>query len=346
MRSLEVKADSFRTPRRCEKEGRSVTMIDSYGRTIDYMRISITDRCNLRCEYCMPNGIEWLPMEEILTFEEMERVCYVAASLGIRFIKITGGEPLVRKGCAELVGMIKKIPGIEKVTITTNGVLLSQHLEELIAAGIDGINVSLDSLKPDLFYKITGLDAFEQVVEGIKEAVERKIPVKINSVLIEGENSEEWRELIQLSKQMLVDIRFIEMMPVGYGRKFKGINNELILCNIKKKYPGIEKDLKRHGNGPSIYYHIPGFQGSIGFISGVHRKFCNECNRIRITAQGDMKPCLCYDCGANLKEVLRNGSQEELRNRMKGLIEKKPEAHCFDHLENMTEEKAMVKIGG
>ncbi|WP_461613012.1 GTP 3',8-cyclase MoaA [Clostridium sp. Marseille-QA1073] len=327
-------------------KGASVNMIDSYGRIIDYMRISITDRCNLRCKYCMPNGIEWTSMKEILTFEEIERICKSAASLGIHSIKITGGEPLVRKDCAKLVNMIKKIPGIEKVTITTNGVLLSQYIEDLIAAGIDGINVSLDSLKPNIFYEITGLSALDKVIEGMKIAISKKILIKINSVLMEEKNSEEWRQLIQFSNKMPVDVRFIEMMPIGYGRKFKAVNNEELLFKIKQEYPSIEKDMKKHGNGPAIYYHIPGFQGSIGFISAMHGKFCEGCNRIRITATGFMKPCLCYDSGVDLKEVSRNGSQMELLDTMKEVIKNKPKAHCFEHIEKMTEEKAMVKIGG
>ncbi len=329
-----------------KRKGASVNMIDSYGRIIDYMRISITDRCNLRCKYCMPNGIEWTSMKEILTFEEIERICKSAASLGIHSIKITGGEPLVRKDCAKLISMIKKTPGIEKVTITTNGVLLPEYLEDLIAAGIDGINVSLDSLKPDVFYETTGLNALDKVIEGIKKVVEKKIPIKINSVLMEEKNSGEWRELIQFSNKMFVDVRFIEMMPIGYGRKFKAVNNEELLLRIKQEYPSIEKDMKKHGNGPAIYYHIPGFQGSIGFISAMHGKFCEECNRIRITAKGFMKPCLCYESGANLKEVLRNGTQIELLDTMKEVIKSKPKAHCFDHLEKITEGEAMVKIGG
>lgn len=321
-------------------------MIDSYGRIIDYMRISITDRCNLRCKYCMPDGIEWTPMEEILTFEEIRRICEGAASLGIHSIKITGGEPLVRKDCTNLVSMIKKIPGIEKVTITTNGILLSQYVDKLIAAGIDGINISLDSLKPDVFYNITGLDALDKVMDGIEEAVSKGIHIKINSVLIEKKNSEEWRELIKLSNKMPIDVRFIEMMPIGYGRKFKAVNNEELLFKIKEEYPGIKKDIKKHGNGPAVYYNIPGFQGSIGFISAIHGKFCEECNRIRITAKGFMKPCLCYDSGVNLKKILRNGTEMELLNAIKYVIEKKPKAHCFEHIEEMTEERAMVKIGG
>jgi cyclic pyranopterin phosphate synthase len=242
--------------------------------------------------------------------------------------------------------MIKKTPGIEKVTITTNGVLLSEYLEDLITAGIDGINVSLDTLKPDMFYGITGLNALDKVIEGIKKAVEKKIPIKINSVLMEEKNSDEWRELIQFSNKMPVDVRFIEMMPIGYGRKFKAVNNEELLLRIKQEYPSIEKDIKKHGNGPAIYYHIPGFQGSIGFISAMHGKFCEGCNRVRITAKGFMKPCLCYDSGADLKEVLRNGSQMELLDNMKEVIKNKPKAHCFDHLEKITEGEAMVKIGG
>ena len=194
-------------------------MKDLYGRTIDYMRISITDRCNLRCRYCMPDGIEWIPMDEILTYEQIETVCRVAVSLGINKFKITGGEPLVRKGCPELIGSIKQIPGVEQVTITTNGILLKEQLDRLILAGVDGVNVSLDTLDAEKFKQITGFDLLDRVEASIQSAVAKGLRVKINTVLQSGVNEDEWKGLMDLAKDQRLDVRFIEMMPIGYGKR-------------------------------------------------------------------------------------------------------------------------------
>ena len=190
-------------------------MKDQYGRDIDYLRVSITDRCNLRCRYCMPDGIEWLPMEEILSLEEVTEACRQAAALGIRKIKVTGGEPLVRRGCTDLIGMLSALPGIEQVTLTTNGILLASCADELCRQGLHAVNISLDTLDPVKYAEITGFDRLSSVLEGIRAMEERRIPVKINAVLQRGVNDMECIALAELAKNHKLDVRFIELMPIG-----------------------------------------------------------------------------------------------------------------------------------
>lgn len=321
-------------------------MIDAAGRVIDYMRISITDRCNLRCRYCMPDGITQISMAEILTYEEIRKVCILAAELGIQKIKITGGEPLVRKGCADLIGMIKNISGITQVTMTTNGVLLQDNLETLKKAGLDGINISLDTLDREKYQEITGTDACETVRQAVAAAAESGIRTKVNTVLQSDGDKTEWKALITLAESLPVDVRFIELMPIGYGKENTGVSNLELLDEIRKVYPDIRKDSKIHGNGPAVYYQIPGFTGGIGFISAMHGKFCKNCNRIRLTSTGDLKPCLCYGDTYPLKDLLRNGTEEEIKKQIKRAIEQKPAAHCFEEPGAITEAHQMAQIGG
>lgn len=327
-------------------------MKDQYGRTIDYMRISITDRCNLRCRYCMPDGVELVSMGEILTYEEIERVCRAAALEGIKKFKITGGEPLVRKGCVDFVKRLKEIPGIEQVTLTTNGVILGEYAKELAKAGLDGVNISLDSLDAGHYQWITGRDELGSVLKGIEAALDNGLKTKINVVLQKEINETEWEPLAELAKEKPLDVRFIEMMPIGYGKAFSPVYNEELLQMLRKKYPQLKSDSTVHGNGPAQYIKIPGFKGSIGFISAIHGKFCKDCNRIRLTSQGELKPCLCYGESYDLREALRRGCAESEEN-LKGIREilreavtRKPKQHCFDQLKNITEEKRMVQIGG
>ena len=322
-------------------------MLDQYGRKIDYLRVSITDRCNLRCRYCMPDGVPLTTMEDILTYEEIETVCRMAAELGIKKIKITGGEPLVRKGCSELIGKLKSIPGIEQVTMTSNGVLLEENLETLVKNGLDAVNISLDSLNAETYRLITGRNQLEKVLQAIRLTVKSGIRVKINAVLQKDSNGGEWEELISLAKEYPIDVRFIEMMPIGFGKQFEPVYNEELLKLLKTKYPEIECDTCVHGNGPAVYYKIPGFKGSIGFISAIHGKFCDQCNRIRLTAQGKLKPCLCYGEGIDLRKALRDDrNEEQVLELLKRTIEKKPKQHCFEVLEEITEEAPMIGIGG
>lgn len=326
-------------------------MQDFYGRHIDYMRVSITDRCNLRCRYCMPNNIPLDQMSEILSYEEIEEICRAAADVGIRKIKVTGGEPLVRRGCPQLVGKIKCIPGIEQVTLTTNGVLLPQYLTELQENGINAINISLDTLDREQYAQITGHDRLEDVLKGISLCVRQGIPVKLNAVLMPEINAGGWEQLIRIAELYPVDVRFIEMMPIGYGKQFTSVDNRALLMQLQSLYPQIQPDMNKHGNGPAVYYHIPGFQGSIGFISALHGRFCGTCNRIRLTSHGLCKPCLCYEDAVDLRQLLRSdaendNTQERLRSGIKQAIAMKPKQHCFEALSRITEIKQMVQIGG
>lgn len=245
-------------------------MKDHYGRTIDYLRVSITDRCNLRCRYCMPHGIEWVPMEEILTLEEITEVCRQASALGIRKIKITGGEPLVRKGCIDLIGMLTSLPGIEQVTLTTNGILLKEYAADLKRQGLHAVNVSLDTLNPDTYTKITGASELSRVLEGIRTMEALHIPLKINVVLQQNVNAGEWKDLVLLAKDHPLDVRFIELMPIGYGKELSPISNSELLKKLTFTFGSLIPEERPHGNGPARYYRIEGFQGSIGFISAIH----------------------------------------------------------------------------
>ncbi len=331
-------------------------MKDSYGRTIDYMRISITDRCNLWCKYCMPDGISQVPMDNILTYEEILLVCQAAAKAGIRKFKITGGEPLVRLGCVGLVGKLKNIPGVEQVTMTTNGVLLGKYLPELLENGLDAVNISLDTLKPGIYQAITGRDALKTVLESIETALEAGLRVKVNTVLQRGVNDTEWKELAELTIDRHLDVRFIEMMPIGCGKEYETIYNEELLDKLKTQYPNMSEDKQIHGNGPAVYYRIPEAKGSIGFISAMHGKFCGSCNRIRLTSQGRVKPCLCFGEDVDLREILRRGAREDLRNPEEIKVQlteaiirsvgMKPESHRFETINEVTEQKKMVQIGG
>ncbi len=341
-------------------------MKDTFGRTIDYMRISITDRCNLRCRYCMPeDGIEKVSMSQILTYEEILRICRAAAGLGITKLKVTGGEPLVRKGCPSLVHDLKQIPGIEQVTLTTNGQLLEQHMDALLDAGLDGVNISLDSLRADRYNWITGggdLDAALRGIEAAQAAAEASVSadtaaqaaagsaggfrVKINCLLQTGFNEDELPDFADLAFSRGLDVRFIEIMPIGFGRPDTGLSNVEVLRQLRALYPDLQEDPTVHGNGPAVYYRRPGQAGAIGLISAMHRIFCGNCNRIRLTSQGFIKPCLCYEDSIDLRSILRAGRDRDLTEALRQAIGSKPSGHCFDAFPEAVEPKAMMQIGG
>lgn len=321
-------------------------MKDNYGRTINYMRISITDRCNLHCSYCMPETIQYFGMKELLPKEQILAVCRAAVSLGITRFKITGGEPLVRKDCVRIISEIKSLNDVEQVTLTTNGVLLEEQAEALKRVGIDCINVSLDTLDPRLYRQITGQAALENVLAGIRQAEKLDIPVHVNTVLQKGVNEAVWQQVLPLAEKGYADVRFIELMPIGEGKSHKGIANKDILDALYKLYPALQPVQKRKGNGPAIYYEIPGFRKNVGFISPVHGKFCAACNRIRMTADGHFKPCLCYGESIDGREILRAENHEQIRELLQRVILAKPQMHCFDTREKITENKQMVQIGG
>lgn len=333
-------------------------MRDRYGRDINYLRISITDRCNLRCRYCMPEGIESVPMAEILTYEEILTIVKCAAELGIRHIKVTGGEPLVRKGCTGLIGHLKDIPGIESVTLTTNGIVLEDYLDELEIAGVDGINISMDTRQEELFRMITGGGDVKRVLRAIEKSLDRGLKIKINAVSIDWEKmvkesdykgivpNSGWMDMALLARELPVDVRFIEMMPIGLGKSIGSISHETLLQEMKETFSDMEESTEFHGFGPARYYHIPGFLGDVGLISALHGKFCGSCNRVRLTAKGYLKTCLCYEDGVDLKEILRGGTGKNLERAVRDAIWQKAKAHCFEVPSNMTETKPMSLIGG
>lgn len=327
-------------------------MKDRFDREINYMRISVTDRCNLRCRYCMPEGgIETIPMEQILTYEEIARVCRIGAMLGIRKIRLTGGEPLVRKDLPKLVSMIRGIPEIESIQMTTNGILLSDCLEILKESGLDGVNISLDTIDRELFQRITGTDALPEVLDSIQAALDAGLRVKINTVLLPRDFFEdqivEWRDMLSLAKNFPADLRFIELMPIGEGKQYYHVTGEEVLASLQKCYPDMREDGTVHGSGPAVYYRIPGFSGSVGLIRAIHGKFCSGCNRIRLSAAGKLKPCLCYAETFDLQRVIRNGgSDDEIRKEMERAVRAKPRGHCFEALQKISEEQRMVSIGG
>lgn len=326
-------------------------MYDAYQRRIDYLRISITDRCNLRCIYCMPEeGIQMTAHEEILTYDEIIRVCRIAAAAGIKKIKITGGEPLVRKGAPQLVETIKGIAGIENVTMTTNGILLGDAIAQLAEAEIDGINISLDTLNRELFQRITRFDKLEMVRESIQKVLGFKdISLKINCVPMNLPD-QELIDIAALARSNKIHVRFIEMMPIGFGKQFEFVSEAEIVKRLAAAFGSLTPYQGKLGNGPCHYYQIDGFKGKIGFISALSHQFCESCNRVRLTSQGFLKTCLQYETGVDLKPLLRGQAddQELLAAFQKG-IQSKPKGHEFltrQFIDQNENRLIMSRIGG
>lgn len=324
-------------------------MKDRYGREIDYLRISITDRCNLRCIYCMPEeGICQTTHDAILTYDEIQRICHCMATLGIKKIKLTGGEPLTRKNSSVLVKMVKEVPGIEKVTLTTNGILLGEQMENLADAGLDNINISLDALNEQKFKKITRREGLSKVLKSIREALRYpEIGLKINCVPL-LEDSQNLVEIAGIAKDYPIHVRFIEMMPIGYGKGFRFRSEDEICSVLEAVYGKMQPITERYGNGPSHYYRIEGFQGKIGFISAMTHKFCSQCNRVRLTSEGYLKACLQYQTGTDLRAMMRSGcTDEELTEMIRKVIWEKPAEHHFTtQAVSEDEKKLMSQIGG
>ncbi len=325
-------------------------MFDSKGRKIHYLRLSVTDLCNLRCRYCMPDGVDKLEREDILTYEEFLRLAALFARCGVDTVRVTGGEPLVRKGVEQLVKGLKAIPGIRKVTMTTNAVLLEQQLPALLEAGLDSVNISLDTLDPALFAKITARDEFAAVQAGIHAALESGIPVKLNCVPQVGVNEGELEALAALAQDKPLQVRFIEMMPIGYGAAMPCISGPELRARFVRRWPELAplSAAQEHalGDGPAVYYTVPGWQGSIGFIAAVHGKFCASCNRVRLTSQGFLRPCLASETGCDLRALLRSGADDaQLLAAIRETIWAKPREHHFND-SSMPATRGMYRIGG
>ena len=326
-------------------------MNDGFGRTIDYIRISITDRCNLRCVYCMPGeGVTPLAHGDILTYEEILRICNILTRLGITKIKLTGGEPLIRKDLPDLVAGLKNIAGIQKVTLTTNGVLLAGQLPKLMVAGLDGVNISLDTLDEVQYHQVTRCGTPDKVREGLFAALSYKdLPVKINCVPVCSDHKN-LLEMAGLAKDLPVHVRFIEMMPIGLGRNFDFLSEDAIKTVLEPVYGPMIPCGEVLGNGPCHYYTVEGFLGKIGFISAISHKFCDQCNRIRLTAEGYLKTCLQYDTGSDLRALMRSGGDDKaLLELVEETILKKPFSHHFyegQESRGSDEDRRMYQIGG
>ena len=310
-------------------------LLDSFGRKLDYLRISVTDRCNQRCVYCMPpEGVKWKPHDSLLRFEEILRLCRVMAELGISRIRVTGGEPLVRRGVAAFLKGLKLIHGVKKVSLTTNGFFLGAYLDEAEALSPasfpDCINISLDALDVERFKRITRTENFNpmDVLPIIDRLLEKQILVKLNCVPVRGLNEEELLPLAALARDRNISVRFIELMPLGSAGGFKPISGSETAAQIERAFglltpfPGVE------GSGPAEYFSLPGFAGKIGFINPLSRGFCGSCNRLRLSSDGKLKPCLSDVKFLDLKTMLRSGASDEaLAEAVKEAVSKKPRHH-------------------
>ena len=328
-------------------------MLDVHKRKIDYIRISITDRCNLRCVYCMPEeGIQLINKEKLLSYEEIIKLCKLFAKVGIEKIKITGGEPLVRKDLEVIIKGIKDIEGIKEVTLTTNGMLLEEKIDDLVKAGLDAVNISIDTIDKEEFKKLTRLGDVNKVLRAIDKCLSYKnLRVKINAVPIKGEAEEDLINIVNLAKYKNLSVRFIELMPIGFGKNMESYSEDEIKEIIERRIGPLEVYNGKLGNGPSHYYSLEGYKGKIGFISAINHKFCDSCNRVRLTSEGFLKSCLHYNSGVNLKELLLKGANDtEIIKEIEECIHNKPKSHNFNKIDNITKDKidkrSMSQIGG
>ena len=324
-------------------------MLDQFGREISYLRISVTDRCNLRCRYCMPaEGVEWVPHGAVLSYEQIIRIVRAASRLGVEKVRLTGGEPLVRRGLAELAGALKAIEGIRSVTLTTNGLLLADQLPGLLAAGLDGVNLSLDTLDRAQFASLTRRDELDRALAGLEAALAAPgLRVKLNCVPT-GENDSQLVPLAELARDRRLDVRFIELMPIGLGSTLPRRTEDEVRAMLETAFgPALPCD-QGGGDGPGHYVTFAGFTGRVGFISAMTHQFCHQCNRVRLTATGFLKTCLQYDQGVDLKALLEAGADDDaLLAAMKEAIFHKPASHHFGGGAQARDEgRNMNQIGG
>jgi molybdenum cofactor biosynthesis protein A len=323
-------------------------LIDPFGREMNYLRLAVTNRCNLRCLYCMPaEGIPLLSRDSILQFEEMERLIQILISQGVNKLRITGGEPFVRKGLLDFLKSVNKFDELNSINITTNAVFIGDIISDLEQLKIGSLNISLDSLRKDKFFKITRRDEFEIVIENIDKVLKSTIPVKLNMVVLAGINDDEILSFTRLAKDNLVEVRFIEQMPFSGGPDSESIiSANQIIDILQRQYPLLyEQSLP---NSTARTFHIPGYKGTLGIIAGYSRTFCSSCTRLRITPEGMLKTCL-YDRGAvNLKEMLRSGSSDmEIKEAIIMAVQNRAR-DGFESQERYTRNSnlSMAQIGG
>jgi cyclic pyranopterin phosphate synthase len=335
-------------------------LVDSLGRKITYLRVSITDRCNYRCIYCKPEKhFNFIPHQEILRYEEIIEIIKEAVNLGITKVRITGGEPLVRKGIIDFIKKLRKIKGLEDISLTTNGYLLTKYAEKLKNAGLNRVNISLDSLQKDKYSQITRGGDLERVLKGIDSAILAELlPIKINTVLIRGINDEEVENFVRLTLERPLSIRFIELMPslerIIDNYKDKFISGLDIKENLVKKY-SFNPIKTNSGNGPAKYYQIEGGKGTIGFITALSQHFCQTCNRIRLTSEGKIRSCLFSNQEIDLKKTLReigNSGEDQIlrrkiiRDKIEMAVKLKPKGHKIKEGISNNLSFKMSRVGG
>lgn len=325
-------------------------LTDRFNRRLNYLRVSITDRCNLRCRYCAPvEPFTQLSHTDILQYEEIIRIIKAGIKLGINKVRVTGGEPLVRKGACTFLKMLNNLEGLEDVTLTTNGVLLKDYLDDLADAGVKRVNVSLDSIDKSNYAKITGRDYFQNVWEGIEKAIEKGFhPVKINVVAMKGINDHEFIDFAQLSKDLPIHVRFIEHMPIG--DTISAADLRILTPEIKSIVSEIGELIpinSQVNDGPAFRYRFKNAKGEIGFISPISRHFCFQCNRLRLTANGMLRSCLLSSQQVDIKTPLRQGiSDQDIEKVFQEAIDRKGQSHRLNQDENCNLTEPMSAIGG
>jgi len=326
-------------------------LLDPYRRKINYLRISVTDRCNLRCRYCMPEeGISLTPHGEILTYEEILRIVRVFGCEGISKIRLTGGEPLIRKGIVDFISRLSQVETVKDLSLTTNGILLKDLARDLKEAGLKRINISLDSLRKERFFQITRKDAFERVWAGIEESLNAGLsPIKINMVAIKGLNDDEIEAFARLTLHLPLTVRYIEYMPSGNGEAWKQ-TDLLTMDQIKQRLDGLGPLLpvpSDRWDGPAKRFRMKGALGEIGLIGAVSSHFCSDCNRLRLTPDGKIRTCLFSDEEIDVKDLLRKGgSDQDLKERLLVALRAKPERHHINSHQFKKCQRNMSAIGG
>jgi len=326
-----------------------VNLVDPQGRRINYLRLSVTDRCNLRCTYCMPaKGVQKLGHSDILSYEELRKVAKVAVSLGVEKVRITGGEPLVRKGILGFLASLAALPGLKHLVLTTNGVFLKEMASDLRGAGVESLNISLDSLKPETFSQITRGGELRRVLEGIDAAERAGFPfIKINMVVMRGVNDAEVAEFAALTLDRPHRVRFIEYMPTlpKEGWRSLTVSGAELMSRLSRhfQWQPVQKEAL---SGPATYWQIAGAAGMIGVITPISCHFCNDCNRIRVTSTGLAKSCLFSEGTIDLKPLLREGDEAYLQEALRRVIDAKPQRHCLTETSTECPPIAMSQVGG
>jgi cyclic pyranopterin phosphate synthase len=324
-----------------------MAMTDAHGRKINYLRLSITDRCNLRCRYCMPaEGVAKVGHRDVLSFEELERVAVAAVANGVEKIRVTGGEPLVRKGVVDFLARLRDIPGLRRLLLTTNGVLLPRMAADLAAAGVRRLNISLDSLRPETFRRITRIGEVGSVLAGIEAARAAGLGIKLNVVVMRGTNDHEIMDFVRFAVERALTVRFIEYMPVLGDASWTDlvVPGEEILASVRRQHV-LAPLVRGRSAGPAREFHIAGTGARVGVITPNSGHFCGECNRIRVAATGLARACLFGNDDVDLRPLLAPGREEELRQAVAALIVGKPERHRLAEAGGITP-FSMADIGG